>query len=93
MIRARIFISTVTVLATSLCMAGPVKKADLLPNQDEVLIPGTKVPLEEMNTAPTEPELQEEELGSRTILKARKEKERELKRNTKIKATPEKDEE
>ncbi len=75
-------------LASAQSFADPLKKAELLPDQDEATIPGTNVPLEELNTAPGSPQLQEEELESRTILKAREEKERELKRENDIKVRP-----
>jgi hypothetical protein len=58
--------------------AGPLKKSDLEPNLDEPVVPGSRVPLEEMNTAPTPPEIAPEEKEFRDTLEARKQKEEAL---------------
>jgi hypothetical protein len=56
----------------------PVEKSDLNPVLEEPVVPGTKVPVENMNTAPTEPEIQKEEQEFRDTLEARKAKEKQL---------------
>lgn len=62
---------TILLLAMStLAVANPVKKAELMPKQDEPMVPGTKVPVETLNTAPTSPQLEEEDF--RNTLKAGK---------------------
>lgn len=55
-----------------------VKKGDLHPAYDEAPIPGSKIPLEELNTAPTPPPTDAEEADFRNTLKAREEEEEEL---------------
>lgn len=79
----------VTVILVMLTLAGtapanPVKKSDLHPAVEEPVIPGTEVPLEKLNTAPTSPPIEEQEEDSRYMLKARPEaKKKILKENTK----------
>ena len=61
----------------------PVKKSDLHPAIDEPVIPGSRVPVEKLNTAPTSPQLEEENEEFRNTLRARKQKQKEL-QNKKI---------
>lgn len=63
---------------SALAHAGPLKKADLDPTVQEPRIPGSEIPLERMNTAPTEPEVLPEDKEFRDVLEARKQKEEEL---------------
>jgi hypothetical protein len=79
------YLITILVFLGSVAFANPVERADESRVQDEALIPGTKVPIEEMNTAPTEPELQEEDSEFRGTLEARKKKEQELLKESKTK--------
>lgn len=58
--------------------AGPVKKADLQPNIEEPMVPGTRVPIERMNTAPTEPKISPEDKEFRGTLETRKQKQEQL---------------
>jgi hypothetical protein len=77
------YVITILILLISAAFANPVERADESRVQDEALIPGTKIPLENMNTAPTEPELQEEDSEFRGTLEARKKKQKELVRESK----------
>ncbi|MBA2404390.1 MAG: hypothetical protein H0V66_06435 [Bdellovibrionales bacterium] len=69
----------IILLLVSQAWAGnPVKKSDLDPTLEGPVIPGTKVPVEELNTAPTSPQLEEENKEFRNTLRARKEKQKEI---------------
>ncbi|MBA2404147.1 MAG: hypothetical protein H0V66_05200 [Bdellovibrionales bacterium] len=48
---------------------GPIEHSDESELIDEPVIPGTKVPLEKLNTAPTKPPIAPESKESRFILK------------------------
>lgn len=47
--------------------ANPIKKSDQSPVIDEPVIPGSQVPLESMNTAPTDPALEDDSAKRRFI--------------------------
>jgi hypothetical protein len=76
----KVIFSMMLIVASA--FAGPLKKSDLEPNLEEPVVPGSRVPLEKMNTAPTPPEIAPEEKEFRDTLEARRQKEEALEKKT-----------
>lgn len=63
-----LLISAIISLVSSAYAANPLKKSDNINHVNQPLIPGTRQPIEEMNTAPNDPQLEEENKNSRFML-------------------------